>query len=265
MSSGSRNVTAAEQTWIDGAADPAKAALCVPLAAAFNRLDAGLLEPSLTEGCVWESQSAIEGLRGKQDVLDYLGEKFAALRAAGPANLTTAELAADPGGKPTVLLRQRSSGHGRPGLGALAGFFRLFPAGEDGRLGRVVLVTSVPPPNLCRGADLFSGLSPEEVRRARAFEGERIPLSAEVEFLLFAMPRVLSCEEMARNLQQLIAGYAPAKLRLITPREREVCLEHGVTGFPTLLITWRGAAVRTLDGYHSNEQVRDALADLFQP
>ena len=159
--------TPAEQSWNDGSVDPAKASLCVPLAAAFNRLDAGLLEPILTEGCVYESQSAIEGLRGKTEVLDYLGEKFAALRAAGTANLTTAELADDPGGKPCVLLRQRASAHGRPGLGAVAGFFRFFPAGDDGRLGRVVLVTSVPPPNLCRGVGLFPGLSEDDVRQAR--------------------------------------------------------------------------------------------------
>ena len=257
--------TAAEQSWIDASADPAKAACCVPLAAAFNRLDSGTLAPILTEGCLYESQSAIEGLRGKAEVLGYLDEKFTALRAAGAAHLTTAELAADPGGKPCVLLRQRSSLYGRPGLGAIAGFFRVFPAGTDGRLGRLMLVTSVPPPELCRGAGLFPGFSEDEVRQAREFEGERIPLSGEVAFVLFAMPRVLACDEMARDLRELVAGYAPAKIRLVTPRNREACLERGVTGFPTLLITWRGATVRTLDGYHTNEQVREALADLFQP
>jgi hypothetical protein len=78
------------------------------------------------------------------------------------------------------------------------------------------------------------------------------------------MPRVLACDEMARDLRDLIVEYTPAKIRLVTPKNREACLEHGVTGFPTLLVTWRGATVRALDGYHSNEQVREALADLFQ-
>jgi len=262
---GSDSSSPAEQSWIDAAADPAKAALCVPLAAAFNRLDVGLLEPLLAEGCSYESQSVLEGLRGKADVLPFLGEKFAALRAAGAAHLATAELAADPGGKPCVLLRQRSSAFGHPGLGAIAGFFRVTPAAGDGRLGRMILVTSVPPPELCRGAGLFPGLSADEVRQAREFEGERIALSEEVTFTLFAMQRVLACDEMVRGLRVLVDGYSPAKLRLITPKNREACIEHGVTGFPTLLITWRGATVRTLDGYHSNEQVREALADLFQP
>ena len=265
MIAGNQNTTTAEQAWVDGSADAAKAALCVPLAAAFNRLDADLLEPILTAGCVYESQSAIEGMRGKAEVLGYLDGKFATLRAAGAGHLTTAELAADPGGKPCVLLRQRSSIYGRPGLGAVAGFFRVFPAGADGRLGRVMLVTSVPPPGLCRGDGLFPGLSEDDVRLARDFEGERIPLGEEVTFMLFAMPRVLACDEMARDLRGLVAAaYAPAKVRLVTPKNREACLEHGVTGFPTLLITWRGATVRTLDGYHSNEQVREALSDLFQ-
>ena len=253
----------AEQSWIDGSPDPAKAALCVPLAAAFNRLDAGLLEPLLTEGCVYESQSAIEGMRGKAKVLGYLDEKFDTVRAAGAAHLTTAELATDPGGKPCVLLRQRSSLYGCPGLGPLVGFFRVFPAGTDGLLGRVMLVTSVPPPGLCRGAGLFPGLSEQDVQLARTFAGERIPLSNEVVFVLFAMPRVLACDEMARDLREIVAEYAPAKIRLVTPKNREACLEHGVTGFPTLLVTWRGTTVRTLDGYHTNEQVREALADLF--
>jgi hypothetical protein len=264
MIDGDRSPTPAEQSWIDSSGDPAKAACCVPLAAAFNRLDAGILEPVLTHGCVYESQSAIEGLRGRAEVVGYLNDKFAALRAAGPAHLTTAELAADPGGKPSVLLRQRSSAYGRPGLGAIAGFFRVFPAGAEGSLGRVMLATSVPPPGLCRGAGLFPGLSEEQVRQARGFEGERVPLSGEVVFTLFAMPRVLACDEMARDLRDLLVEYAPAKIRLVTPKNREACLEHGVTGFPTLLVTWRGATVRALDGYHSNEQVRAALADLFQ-
>jgi len=257
--------TPVEQSWIDGSEDAAKAACCVPLAAAFNRLETSLLAPVLTAGCVYESQSAIEGLRGKAEVVGYLDEKFAALRAAGAVHLTTAELAADPGGKPCVLLRQRSSVYGRPGLGAIAGFFRVFPAEADGHLGRVMLVTSVPPPGLCRGAGLFPGLSEDQLRLAREFEGERIPLSEEVGFTLFAMPRVLACDEMARDLRDLIADYAPAKIQLVTPKNREACIEHGVTGFPTLLVTWRGATVRMLDGYHSNEQVREALADLFQP
>lgn len=252
----------AEISWAAGATEGAKAALFVPLAAAFNRLDSGLLAPVLAEGCVYESQSALEGVRGKDEVLGYLDERFAALRAAGAANLTTAELAADPGGKPTVLLRQRASGYGRPGLGADVGFFRMMPSGAGG-IGRLMLVTSVPPPGLCRGAGLFPGLSPDEVQRARDFEGGRIALSAEVTFMLFAMERVVACDEMVRGLRELVAGYAPAKLRLITPKNREACIEHGVTGFPTLLILWRGAPVRALDGYHSNEQVRAALADLF--
>lgn len=257
--------TPAERSWIDGSVDATKAACCVPLAAAFNRLDAGLLEPILTDGCVYESQSAIQGIRGKAEVLGYLNEKFATVRSAGAAHLTTAELAADPGGKPCVLLRQRSSIYGRPGLGAIAGFFRVFPAGGEDRLGRVMLVTSVPPPGLCRGAGLFPWLSADEVRQASGFEGERIPLSEEVTFTLFAMPRVLACDEMARDLRDLVVEYTPAKIRLVTPKNREVCSEHGVTGFPTLLVTWRGATVRMLDGYHSNEQIRAALADLFQP
>jgi hypothetical protein len=77
------------------------------------------------------------------------------------------------------------------------------------------------------------------------------------------MPRVSACDEMARDLRRLVAVYAPARFRLVTPKNREACIEHGVTGFPTLLVSWRGATVRALDGYHTNEQVRATLADLF--
>jgi hypothetical protein len=253
----------AEQAWVDAAADPAAAAQFVPVAAAFNRMDTALLEPHLTDGCVYESQSALEGLRGKAAVLAYLDERFDAVRG-GPGLLVTAELAADPGGRPCALLRQRASGYGRPGLGAVSGFFRITASG-DGRIGRLLLVTSVPPPGLCKGAGLFPGLTAEQVRAAREFEGERIPLGPEVVFTLFAMPRVSACDEMVNALGELVAGYAPARARVVTPKQREVCIQHGVTGFPTLLIVRRGETVRALDGYHTNEQVREALADLFQP
>ncbi len=255
--------TPAENSWAAASTEAAKAGLLVPLAAAFNRLDTRILAPSLAEGCVYESQSALEGVRGKEEVLRYLGEKFEALRAAGAGNLTTAELSAAPGGQPCVLLRQRSSGFGRPGLGSIAGFFRVMPAGAS-RIGRLMLVTSVPPPAQCRGTGLFPGLTDEQVQSARDFAGGRIPLSREVTFTLFAIQRVLACDEMVRNLRDLVAGYAPARLRLVTPKNREACIEHGVTGFPTLLILWRGTTVRTLDGFHTNEQVREALADLFE-
>jgi hypothetical protein len=149
-----------------------------------------------------------------------------------------------------------------PHLFEVPGFFRVTPA-ADGRIGRLLLVTSVSPPGLCRATGLFPGLSDEELRRALEYEGERIPLSGEVTFTLFAMPRVSACDEMARDLRQLVAVYAPARFRLVTPKNREACIEHGVTGFPTLLVSWRGATVRVLDGYHTNEQVRATLADLF--
>ena len=57
--------TPEEQAWIDGSSDPAKARPCVLLAAAFNLLDESLLAPILTEGCVYESQSAIEPRLGR--------------------------------------------------------------------------------------------------------------------------------------------------------------------------------------------------------
>lgn len=254
--------TPAEAEWVRASTDPAKAALFVPLAVALNRLDVGLLVPLLADRCTYGSQAVLEELSGRDAVVDYLHGKLAALRAVGERQLATTELAADPGGRPCTLVRQRSSAYGRPGLGTIAGFHRIDLA-PDGRVGRLFFVTSVPPPGLCRGAGLFPGLSPEQVRAAREFQGERIPLSAEVSLTLFAMPNVAACDEMARSLRELAGELAPAHFRLVTPKNREACAEHGVTGFPTMLVTWRGETVRTIDGYHTNDQVREALADLF--
>ena len=65
-------------------------------------------------------------------------------------------------------------------------------------------------------------------------------------FLLFAMPRVSACDEMAAGFRALAAEFAPARFRIVTPkRDRETCVEHGVTGFPTLHVLWRGETVRT--------------------
>jgi hypothetical protein len=256
--------TRAEIDWIQASSDPPKAALFVPLAAAFNRLDPALLEPLLSPPCTYGSQSVLEELAGKGAVVAYLAEKLEALRAAGEAHLVTAELAADPGGRPCTLVRQRSSAFGRPGLGQVAGFHRIALA-ADGRIGQLFFVTSVPPPAECRGAGLFPGLGPEQVRAAREHQGERIPLDADVVLTLFAMPRVSLCEQMAQDLRALAGEYAPARFRVVTPKNREACIEQGITGFPTLLVAWRGQTVRALDGYHSNDQIRSALSDLFRP
>jgi hypothetical protein len=255
--------TPAESAWIGASSDAARAAHFVRIGAAFNLRDVGVLVPLLAEDCTYGSQSVLEDLRGKGAVATFLAEKMEALRAAGVEHLATAELAADPGGRPCTLLRQRASAYGRPRLGSIVGYHRIALA-PDGRISQLFLVTSVPPPEECRGAGLFPGLTEEEVRRAREHEGERVPLSREVTITLFAMPRVNACDEMARDLQALAPDFAPARFRLVTPKNREVCIEHGVTGFPTLLVTWSGKTVRVLDGYHSNEQVRAALADLFQ-
>lgn len=255
--------TAAERAWADSAADPAAAARCIPVAAAFNRLDAELLLPRLAPNCLYGSQSVLEELHGKDAVAAYLREKLAALRGAGEEHLVTAELAADPAGGPCVLIRQRTSGWGRPGLGHAAAFYRA--AGlPDGRIRQLYLVTSVPPPERCAGAGLFPGLTAERVRAAREYAGPRLPLTAEVTFLLFAKPRVGACDEMVRSLPLLMEEYRPARLRVVTPAHRETCVEYGVSGFPTLIVARRGEPVRTLDGYRTNEQLRDALADLFE-
>lgn len=256
--------TAAERAWIDSSTDPAKAALFVPVAAAFNLLDPALLESLLAESCTYGSQSVLEGLSGKRAVVDYFTEKLDTLRSAGVGHLVTAELSADPGGRPCTLVRQRSSAYGRPGLGEIAGFHRVTLA-ADGRIGPLFFVTSVPPPGECRGAGLFPGLDDEQVRQAREHRGERIALDRDVDFTLFLMPRVSVCDDMARDLRALVGEFAPARFRVVTPKNREACVEQGITGFPTLLVSWRGERVRALDGYHTNEQVREALADLFQP
>lgn len=252
-----------EASWAAGSSAPARAELCIVVAAALNLLDAGILRPLLARGCCYGSQSVTEELRGAEAVGKYLGEKIDALRSAGPDSLVTCELAADPGGRPCVLVRQRSSAFGRPGLGSVEGFYRV-DALPDGSLGRLFMVTCVPPPGLCRGAGLFPGLGEADVRGRREHEGERIPLSDEVTFLLFAKPRVSACDEMVRALPALREDYRPAKVTVVTPANREACLEHGISGFPTLLVRWRGRTVRTLDGYLTPEQLRAELADLFE-
>jgi len=255
--------TPAESAWAAASGRPAAGALCVRAAAAVNRLDAGLLEPLLSRACTYGAQSVLEELQGREAVLDYLGAKFETLAAAGPRGLLTAELAADPAGAPCVLLRQRPSAYGRPGLGNVVGYWTLAPR-PDGTAGQIYLVTAVPPPEKCVGAGLFPGLTGEELERHRTFAGERIPLSSAVTFLLFAKPRVSHCDEMVRAIPELAKSFPAVRFRVVTPADREACIEHGVTGFPTLHVQWRGETVRTLDGYHTNEQIVEALADLFE-
>ena len=255
--------TAAETAWAEGSAQPAAGALCIRAAAAVNRLDAGILEPLLAKGCTYGAQSAQEELHGRDAVLDYLGAKFETLGAAGPRGLLTAELAADPGGTPCVLLRQRSSAYGRPGLGSVSGYWAV-AARPDGTIGQIYMVSAVPPPEKCVGAGLFPGLTSEEVEAHRHFAGERIPLSGAVTFLLFAKPRVSQCDEMVRAVPQLAQSFPAVRFRVVTPSNREACIEHGVTGFPAIHVQWRGETVRTLDGHLTNEQIREALADLFE-
>lgn len=255
--------TAAENAWADAASRPATAALCVQAAAAINRLDAALLSPLLAEHATYGAQSVIEEMAGRDVIVTYFTDKFVTLREAGPAGLLTAELATAIDGAPCALLRQRASAYGTPGLGPVIGYWSIAPR-PDGSIGQLLLVTSVPPPERCVGSGLFPGLPPDELERHRAFAGQRIPLSPEVTFLLFAKARVGPCDNMVSALPELAAGFQPARFRVVTPGNRATCIEHGVTGFPTLIVQWRGETVFTVDGYRTNEQLREALAGLFE-
>jgi hypothetical protein len=255
-------LTEQEAAWAAAFGPASPAPLGAQLAAAINRLDAGAFAALLAEWCTYESQAVREALEGGEKVAAHFAGKFELLRAAGPAALVSAELATDPAGRPCVLLHQRDSAFGRPGLGKLASYLTA-AVRSDGKAVALHMGSSVPSPSECRGSGLFPGLDDREVAARRSFEGGRIPLSPEVTLLLFAMPRVSVCDDMVRSFRETLALLQPARGRVVASGAKDACAEHGVSGFPTLLVQWRGETVRTLEGHHSPQQIRAALDDLF--
>lgn len=254
--------TTQESAWVEARVPSPSAPLCIQAAAAFNRLDADLFASLLAEGCIYESQAVNRPLAGGPQIAEHFAAKFDLLRQAGPAALVSAELAVDPAGRPCVLLHQRDSAYGRPGLGHLSAY--LVPtARPDGKAGRLFMMSSVPPPEQCTGSGLFPGIDAATLAANRGHEGGRIPLSAEVVLMLFAMPRVSVCDEMVRSLKETAADFHPATVRVVPSSDKQTCIEHGVSGFPTLIVKQRGETVRTLGGYRTPAQLRDELRDLF--
>ena len=254
--------TEQEAAWAAGFGPASPASHCIQAAAAVNRLDDALFAAILADGCLYESQAVNRPIEGGGQIAAHFAGKFALLREAGPASLVSAELAVDPGKRPCVLLHQRDSAFGRPGLGHLASY--LVPGSrQGGKVLQLSMMSSVPPPEDCTGAGLFPGLDAAALAERRAFQGERIPLSEEVVFLLFAMARVSVCDEMVRSLKETAADFEPARVRVVPSSDKKTCVEHGVSGFPTLIVKHRGGAVRTIAGYRTPAQLRQDLEDLF--
>lgn len=258
--------TAGEKRWISASADPEAAGACCRIAAGVNTKDPLLIIDVLSEDCTYESQSHYGKLRGRGPVGEHFAVVLENIRRAGPAREAKAELAVEPaGGGPCVLIHQRDSAYGRPGLGRPNGYFTVHDL-RDGRAGTLFKVTAVPNPWSCRRSGLFPGLTVGEVNEAMAFPGLRLPRSGEVTFMLFTFGQPDSPwdERMREAVEEILPEFRPVRLRLCTAGDKGLHLGYGVTSFPSLAVIYRGAPVMILEGLHTARDLREVLGALFE-
>ncbi len=258
--------TGAEQDWIRGSVDPEGARACVQLAAGINLKDALLITDLLSDDCTYEAQDQYGKLRGRGPVGEHFAVVMENIRRAGPAREARAELAVEPAyGGPCVLVHQRDSACGRPGLGRSVGYFTVHEL-KEGRASVLFKVTAVPNPLTCRRSGIFPGLSPEEVRRAMEYSGERLTRSGEVFFLLFTFGQPDSPwdEKMRASVEEILPEFSPVRLRLCTTADKGLQRSYGVGAYPTLVVARGGEAVMLIEGFHTARDLREILGGLFE-
>lgn len=74
----------------------------------WNRLDADVFEPFVSEDIVYESQHVMEPMMGKPSVMEYLSERVRTIRQSGTEATVFAELGVNAQG-PFVILTQGNS------------------------------------------------------------------------------------------------------------------------------------------------------------
>ena len=266
--------TEKEREWIAASEVPEEARICVQFAAGVNRKDALLIIDVLAEDCSCESQSIYEKLEGKKAIGEHFALTVENIRKAGPGKETRAELATEPQrGKSCVLLHQRDSAYGKPGLGRPDGYWTVDGI-EAGKVTVLFKVTIVPNPYSVRRSGIFPGLTGEEVQAAIDFSGKKLPRSEKVLFLLFTLgvgsggnPFMRNSpwdEEMKEAVQEILPDFKPARLRLCTMADGELGGRYGVNSFPTLVVACEGDAVKVIEGLYSAEVLRKELSTLFE-
>ena len=258
--------TAEEREWVRRSADPEAARACAQVAAGINRKDALLITALLADDCTYESQDQYGKLRGRGPVGEHFAVVMENIRRAGPAREARAELAVEPAcGGPAVLVHQRDSAYGRPGLGRIVGYLTVHEL-KEGRVGALFKVTAVPNPLTCRRSGLFPGLAPEEVRAAKEYSGERLPRSEEVTFLLFTFGQPDSPWDvkMRAAVEEVMPEFAPARLRFCTTADKGLQRAYGIGSYPTLVVATGGETVMLIEGFHTARDLREILGDLFE-
>jgi hypothetical protein len=261
--------------FIEQSGDPVRARLCAAYARTVNLLDPRFLEELLAEDVTYESQEVLEVLRGRATVADYIKGKLETVRQGGQGCLARAELAREPGGAPCVLVHQRNSACGRPGLGRPVGTVLLEPD-RAGKAKTIFLATIAPTPGECTPTGIFPGLTAQEIARDRGYLGTQLdPAAASLVVILCASRDdsiVAKAEEAARYLgitsvYATTLGFGKARGAKANPERaqrlvQEACRRHE-GGCPAVLVFDGDEVVRGITGYRTAESLYAELRDLY--
>jgi hypothetical protein len=255
-------LTEQEQQWVQSQSDSDQAMLCLQFAAGINHLNYSWIEPLLGDHTTYGSQTIWEELEGDK-LREYWEGKLETLRRSGDKIRATIELAHESmHDDPCILIYQRKSDLGNPGLGDMVGYTTIESDGQ-GQIAKMFAVSAVPAPSSCKRTGIFPGISTDELKAAKESQGEKLKPSTEVEFVLFLMTNTNICSAMEQAVEEVMPDYAPAALRKVDSEDMATCSEFGIISFPTLDIVHEGSTIRRLVGQYPAVHIRQELTDLF--
>ncbi len=253
----------AESRWALATDHPEDAGLCVRFAAAINRTDARMMCPLLSNAIAYTSHRHGTTLTGFETAGRRLVTVLENIHHYGSRRLTRAELVtAPPGGRPILLIHQRDSDYGRPGLGRITQQAEIKGDGA-GKIAAISFQPAHRAADAYRHSGLFPGLTPDAVRAESLFRGEPLGGSPDVTFALYLDGDDSRSASLPADAQRVLQAYQPA-LFSAHDRRDPICAEREVACFPTFDVLERMQRVRRLEGIGTAEDIRDGIHDLFE-
>lgn len=261
----SYQLTQEEQDFVHSSTTPEVARHCVLYAATMNSLELSIVENSFAADVVYDSQVVYGQLEGRTQVVDYLRGKLRTLNSAGGSALVRVELGILSSDQPCILIYQRESNYGEPGIGSIVAHVQLQLNFEQKI--SYVLVCIIPGPETIRRSGCFPGIVPERLRSEINFRGLRIhPHSAC--FVLVHLPGVHEHTKMKQVVESVGHEFGIASIQVIedlddSQADTDFATKHGIHEFPTLCVLKDNVLVRRVIGFQSADNLRSRLCDLF--
>jgi hypothetical protein len=248
--------------------DEAERALLVAYATMFNTLDAEHFVPKLGDLVTYDSQAVFSSMRGMKEVGVYLRLKTQTLKQAGSAAIVRIDVGELPDGRSCAIAYQAQSSIDRGMLDEPVALM-LIEALEDGRAGKMDIISVVPSPSSARNTGLFPGLDEKPLQHNKPPLLHPANDYRQLQIDLWLLDGKISLDANAEQAaQETLQHFPGASLRITNSQtasyeEGNELSDTGITGLPAIVVFWNGQIVMKRNGCPSAENLIAAIKNII--